>query len=323
MSSKRIKILIILFTSFLLSLALLIAALTYWFQRPQNNPETVALIEKGTPLSQIASHLSDQNVLDFPLLFKAILYGTDQWRTLKAGEYHIPANVSPAQLVQILKSGKVILHPITLIEGETSHQLTQKLLQDLRFQGDCPAPSEGSLLPETYHFPRGTNRQVIVDHMKKAMQQTVAHAWAGRPKDCPLKTPEEMVTLASIVEKETALPRERPIVAAVFLNRLKIGMPLQADPTVLYALTAGMMTHRSLSLEDLKVDHPHNTYRHMGLPPSPIANPGLQSLHAVLNPANVSYLYFVADGSGGHVFATTLEEHQRNHEAWRRIRDRN
>jgi UPF0755 protein len=295
----------------------------YWFQRPQNNSETVVLIEKRSSLSQIASRLSEHQVLDFPLLFKAFLYGSAEWSALKAGEYLIPAHVTPAQLMTILKSGNVILHPVTLIEGETSRHLTQRLLNDPRFQGVCAIPPEGSLLPETYHFPRGTERQVILNRMQKAMQTVMSQLWSARPQDFPLKTPEELVTLASIVEKETALPRERPVVAAVFLNRLKIEMPLQADPTVLYAIiTKGIdLCGRDLSLEDLKVDSPHNTYVYTGLPPSPIANPGISCLKAILHPADVPYLYFVADGTGGHVFATTLEEHQCNHEAWRRIRE--
>lgn len=305
----------------LLTCTLIIAIIAYWFQRPQNNQETVVLIEKGLSLSRIAIQLFEQQVLDYPFLFKTILYGTGEWRTLKAGEYLIPSQVTPAHLMDILKSGNVILHPVILTEGETSYHLTQKLLQDPRFQGECVVPVEGSLLPETYHFPRGTERQAILNYMQKAMQKIVAEVWAARPPDCILQTPEELLVLASIVEKETALSRERPIVAAVFLNRLKRGMPLQADPTVLYALTAGVMTHRALSLEDLKVDSPYNTYAHTGLPPSPIANPGLSCLKAALRSANVPYLYFVADGSGGHVFATTLEEHQHNHAKWRRIRD--
>ncbi|MBA3813540.1 MAG: endolytic transglycosylase MltG [Alphaproteobacteria bacterium] len=319
---KYKKTIILLFVFFFLSLSLLAAGVIYWFQHPQNTPETVVFIEKGSSLAQIASRLSDHGALNFPFLFKAILIGKREWPALKAGEYLIPANVTPARLIEILTSGIVILHPVTVVEGETSHHMTQKLVGDPRFQGECITPPEGSLLPETYHFPRGTERQVILGRMQKAMRGALSDLWAVRPPECPLQTLEELVTLASIVEKETSLPRERPMVAAVFLNRLRIGMPLQADPTVLYALTKGMdPRRRDLSLEDLKVDSPYNTYVYAGLPPSPIANPGLSCLKAVLHPTNVPYLYFVADGTGGHVFATTLEEHDSNHEAWRRIRN--
>jgi len=291
------------------------------FRHPYYNSKTVVLIEKGASLSQITSRLVEDGVLGFPLLFKAYLLCTGEWRELKAGEYLIPPEVTPAQLIEILKSGDVILHPVTLIEGETSHHLTQKLLNNPRFQGICTVPSEGSLLPETYHFPRGTERQVIIKRMQKAMKSAIMKLWNGRPKDCVLQTPEELVILASIVEKETSLPHERPVVAAVFLNRIKANMLLQADPTVLYALGKGMeVKTRELSLEDLKVESPYNTYLYAGLPPTPITNPGILSLKAVMYPREVPYLYFVANGARGHVFAITLEEHQRNHEEWRRIR---
>lgn len=316
------KTLLLLGALFLLTVSLVAASVAYWVQHPQKNQETVVTIEKGASLSQIAKHLFRDQVLDFPFLFKSILLCTGEWRDLKAGEYLIPPHVTPAQLMYILQSGNVILHPVILTPGETSHHLTQKLLNDPRFQGECLLPPEGSLLPETYHFPRGMDRQAIINRMQSAMKKAITELWAGRPQECSLQSPEAMVTLASIVEKETALSRERPLVAAVFLNRLKTNMALQADPTILYALTKGMeSSRRDLSLDDLKVDSPYNTYLYTGLPPSPIANPGISSLKAVLHPVDVPYFYFVADGSGGHVFATTLEEHQANHEAWRKIRD--
>lgn len=312
----------ILFVILVLSLlCVLAAAVAYWFQHPLRNSPTVVIIEKGMTLSQISTRLNQEHVLTFPFLFKGILYGTGEWRSLKAGEYLIPAAITPAQLIHILKSGNVILHAVTLIEGETSHHLIQRLKDDLRFQGDCTIPPEGSLLPETYTFPRGVERQKIVERMQKAMQKAVTSLWAQRPQDFPLKSPEELVIIASIVEKETALPQERPLVAAVFLNRLKKNMALQADPTVLYALTKGKgELGREMSRKDLQVESPYNTYLQLGLPPTPIGNPSLASLRAITFPADVPYLYFVADGSGGHVFATTLEDHQKNHAAWRATR---
>jgi len=159
--------------------------------------------------------------------------------------------------------------------------------------------------------------------MQKAMQTALAKIWAQRPPDHPLQSPEELLTLASIVEKETALSQEKPLVAAVFLNRLKQGIPLQADPTILYALTNGRGDlGRNLSRQDLLVESTYNTYLNTGLPPSPISNPSLSSLKAVIYPADVPYLYFVADGSGGHIFSTTLEDHQKNHAQWRKVRDK-
>lgn len=316
------KSILIFLSISVLILSLIVAILNYCFHHPYYNSKTVVLIEKGSSLSQITSHLVKNDVLGFPFLFKTYLLCIGEWRELKAGEYLIPPEVTPAQLIKILKSGDVILHPVTVIEGETSHHLTQKLLKDSRFCGPCPVPQEGSLLPETYHFPRDTERQVIINHMQQAMKKTVVKLWAARSNECLLKTPDELVTLASIVEKETALAKERPIIAAVFLNRLKINMMLQADPTVIYGLTKGAeLKGRDLTLEDLKVENPFNTYLVTGLPPTPIANPGLLSLKAVIHPRNVPYLYFVADGTGGHVFSTTLEEHQLNHEKWRKIRN--
>lgn len=319
---KYKKYILIFFSISIAIIFFLVAGITYWFQCPQNNKQTVVLIEKRASLSQIAARLSESGVLNFPLLFKGILLCTGEWRSLKAGEYFIPSLVTPAQLTHILQSGNVILHSVTLIEGETSSHLVQKLQKDMRFQGVCSIPPEGTLLPETYHFPRGTERQAIINHMQEAMKSVVDKLWAERSPDCFLQTPEALITLASIVEKETALSRERPMVAAVFLNRLKAHMMLQADPTVLYALTKGTEPlKRDLILQDLKFESPYNTYVYEGLPPSPIANPGHSSLKAVLKPSDVPYLYFVADGSGGHVFATTLEQHQQNHKTWRKIRD--
>ncbi len=314
---------ITLFLSTLTGVCIFSLWVSYWFQHPQKTPGTVVLIEKGASLSQIAQTLSKGQVLDFPILFKFIVYGTNNWRQLKAGEYFIPPSVTPAQLIHILKSGEVILHPITVIEGETSSHVIQKLNNDSRFQGICEIPPEGSLLPETYHFPRGTERCKIVERMKQSMEIVLSDQWAQRSPNHLLQSPEELLVLASIVEKETALAQERPMVAAVFLNRLKIGMPLQADPTVLYGLTKGKKEFgRALNREDLLNPSPYNTYLHKGLPPSAIGNPGLGSLKAAAQPALVDYLYFVANGLGGHIFATTLESHQKNHADWRKMRDR-
>ncbi|MBY0500571.1 MAG: endolytic transglycosylase MltG [Alphaproteobacteria bacterium] len=317
------KIIFLLFLIILIALLIITMGIAYWYQHPQKNQQTVVLIERGASLSQITNNLGAFHVLDFPILLKGILYGSGGWHQLKAGEYLIPASVTPAQLIHILKSGDVILHPVTVVEGETSYHLTQKLLKDDHFQGPCEPPTEGSLLPETYHFPRGTERQKIVIRMQNAMHAALSEIWAKRSIEQRLQSPKELVILASIVEKETSLPQERPLVAAVFLNRLKQGIPLQADPTVLYGLTQGKQDlGRALTKEDLQGESPYNTYRQLGLPPSPIANPSLASLKAVANPATADYIYFVANGTGGHVFAVTLEEHQKNHAAWRKIKVR-
>lgn len=295
----------------------------YWVQHPQNNEKTTIFIEKGASLSQIAQTLHQYEVLDSPLLFKSIVYATGAAQKLKAGEYLIPPSITPAQLIHILKSGEVILHRVTLIEGETCHRLVEKVVSNAHVQGACETPEEGSLFPETYHFPHGTECYVILSRMKKGMDRALEAAWAERCDNHPLGSPQELLVLASIIEKETSRHQEKPLVAAVFLNRLKKGMPLQADPTVIYALTNGREgLGRALFRGDLKFESPYNTYLYRGLPPTPIANPSLSSLKAAARPANVAYLYFVADGSGGHAFSETLGDHQKHHANWRKIRDK-
>ena len=318
---KKFFILGAFITSLLFS-AVLVGGLELWYHRPQKNQETVVNIPKGTSLSQIVALLSSKELINAPTLLKGILYTTGQWKKLKAGEYRIPEQITPAQLIAILKSGKVVLHPVTLTEGETSYHLVKKLRENSHFEGTCEIPLEGTMLPETYRFPRGTKRQLIIDRMQKAMNAVVSEVWEVCPSDHPLTTSEELIILASIVERETSMPAEKPIVAAVFLNRLKQGMPLQADPTVLYGLfLRNAEVKKSLSREDLRVETPYNTYLCEGLPPTPISNPSVSALKAVIRPADVPYIYFVADGSGGHVFSTTLDEHQKHHAAWRKIRD--
>jgi UPF0755 protein len=295
----------------------------YWAQHPQNNEKTTIFIEKGASLSQIAQTLSQYKVLNSPLLFKVVVYTTGVSQKLKAGEYLIPPSITPAQLIHILKSGEVILHGVTLIEGETCDRLVEKVASNAHFQGACETPEEGSLLPETYHFPHGTECYIILNRMRKAMARALEVAWAERCDNHPLESPQELLVLASIIEKETSKAPEKSLVAAVFLNRLKQGMPLQADPTVIYALTNGREgLGRTLFRGDLKIESPYNTYLYRGLPPTPIANPSLSSLKAAAHPANVPYLYFVADGSGGHAFSETLGDHQKHHANWRKIRNK-
>jgi len=295
--------------------------LFYWLHHPQPNKETVVFIAKKTSLARIGRLLHHQGVIDHPFLYQLVLYCTGKWRALKAGEYLIPAGITPLHLLAILEAGKVIPHPLTIVEGETSAHVIQKLLADPRFQGSCALPPEGTLLPETYAFPRGTDRHKIIVRAQREMDRVIQSLWDQRSPGYPLKSWEEMVVLASIIEKETALEKEKPLIAAVFLNRLAQGIPLQADPTVVYALTQGVRPlGRSLTREDLKVESPYNTYRNLGLPPTPITNPSVSSMKAALHPTPTSCLYFVADGSGGHVFCSDLQEHQKNHATWRGVR---
>lgn len=198
----------------------------YWVQYPQNNEKATILIEKGASLSQIAQTLNQYKVLNSPLLFKLTVYATGASQKLKAGEYLIPPSITPAQLIHILKSGEVILHGVTLIEGETCHRLIEKVTSNAHFQGACETPEEGVLLPETYYFPHGTECYIILSHMKKAMTYALEAAWAERCDNHPLGSPQELLVLASIIEKETSKTPEKPLVAAVFLNRLRQGMLL-------------------------------------------------------------------------------------------------
>jgi UPF0755 protein len=219
-------------------------------------------------------------------------------------------------------SGRSVLHAITFPEGLTSQQIVDRLNADMVLTGDvAEVPSEGSLMPDTYKFTRGQTRQQIIEQMERAQEKAVAEIWSRRSPDLPIATPQELVTLASIVEKETGRADERPRVAAVFINRLRQGMRLQSDPTIIYGLFGGVgkPSNRPILQSDLDKPTAYNTYQVDGLPPTPIANPGKAALEAVANPSRTNDIYFVADGSGGHAFAATIEEHNRNVARWRRI----
>jgi UPF0755 protein len=225
------------------------------------------------------------------------------------------------EAMALIVSGKTVVRRLTVAEGLTTAQVLDLLDATDGLEGRiAERPPEGSLLPETYHFSYGDSRQGMVERMQRAMRETLDRLWRKRRADLPLKTKQQALTLASIVEKETAVPHERPHIAGVFLNRLRRGMPLQSDPTVAYALTGGKVPlDRALASADLKTDSPYNTYVSRGLPPGPIANPGRESIAAVLQPLDTDDLYFVADGGGGHAFARTFQEHLRNVQRWRKV----
>ncbi|MBB4660131.1 endolytic transglycosylase MltG [Parvularcula dongshanensis] len=240
--------------------------------------------------------------------------------SLRAGEFEIPQGASLDQIVRTLRDAKPLLRFVTVPEGRTTAQVLRIVEAAPVLEGEVTlAPAEGALLPETYAYERGEPRDAVVRRMMEAHDAALAELWPGRAEGLPIDTPEEAVVLASIVEKETALAAERPRVAAVFVNRLNKGMRLQSDPTIIYGLTGGEPLGRGIRLSELRGETPYNTYVIRGLPPTPIANPGHASLAAVLNPAETDDLYFVADGTGGHVFSSTLAEHNRNVAKWRRI----
>lgn len=283
------------------------------------------VVERGMNVQAIANLLDEQKIIDNKILFLAGVRVTDSHSKLKAGEYLFEEKSSMADVVARLVEGKSILHAVTIPEGRTTKQIVDILNSDPVLTGTIEGvPPEGTLLPETYKFTRGDNRKQLLDRMRNARDRVVADVWSRRSPELPISTPEEMVILASIVEKETALADERPRVASVFINRLKQGMRLQTDPTVIYGIVGGEGTlGRPISRADLRAENPYNTYVIDGLPPGPIANPGRAALEAVINPARTKDLFFVADGSGGHAFAETFAEHQANVRKWRQIeRDR-
>ncbi|WP_374653784.1 endolytic transglycosylase MltG [Dongia sp.] len=287
--------------------------------------ETVLVIPKGSGVGAIADLLAREGVIESPLVFKLGVKFFSDDQPLHAGEFRFPTAASPRGAMQVLIEGKSVLHRITLAEGWTVREIFDALAASPVLDGPLPPPpAEGTLLPETYFFVRGDARGALVERMKANMTETLAQLWAKRDKAIMLETPQEAVILASIVEKETGLRDERARVAAVFHNRLKKGMALQSDPTVIFAVTLGKAPlGRDLTYSDLKRDSPYNTYVVTGLPPSPIANPGSAALKAVLNPAKTKELYFVADGTGGHAFAETLDGHNKNVAKWRKIQKQN
>ena len=287
---------------------------------PATAPVTLDL-ERGLGVRAIARRLAEVGAIDDPRLFEALvrLGGVDG--ALKAGEYAIPAGSSLRAVIAMLEAGRVVQYTLTVPEGWTVAEVMAAVAADPVLEGELPTPpGEGRLLPETYVFARGATRAGLVAEMREALDQALTEAWANRAEDLPMASPEEALILASIVEKETGVPDERDLVAGVFVNRLRRNMPLQTDPTVIYAITRGVAPlGRGLTRRDLEVDDPYNTYRNRGLPPGPIANPGRASIQAAVLPAETDYLYFVADGSGGHAFARTLDEHNANVRAWRAI----
>lgn len=292
------------------------------YTKPGPLPEArTVVIPKGASVAAIAGKLDDVGVIDNPLVFQLAVRLQKPADPLRAGEYAFPPAVSIEQAIAILRSGETVVRRLTVPEGLTSIEVVNLLNAAPALEGQIEQRvPEGTLLPETYHYSYGDSRADLLHRMQAAMQSAVAELWAARPPDLPLASPDEAVILASIVEKETAVPAERPRVAAVFYNRLAKGMRLQSDPTVAYGIAGGEggLT-RPLTRADLEQPNPYNTYMSDGLPPGPIANPGRDALAAVINPADTDDLYFVADGSGGHAFARTLQEHNRNVARWRKL----
>jgi UPF0755 protein len=287
---------------------------------PLPQPRTV-IVPSGSHVYDIISLLDTYGVTNDPVMFRlgSKLLAHD---ALKAGEYEFPAHVSIAGAVEIMHEGRSIVHLFTVAEGLTSAEIVA-MMDDLPFTGShAPPPAEGTLLPETYRYNFGDNRASLIGRMQKGMQDTLNALWNARDPGLPLKSPQEALIMASIIEKETGKKEERPRIARVFYNRLAHSMRLQSDPTAIYAITHGKgPLGRALTHDDLATASPYNTYMSDGLPPGPICNPGRASIEAALHPEANDFLYFVADGSGGHVFSKNLNEHNVNVTKWNEIKD--
>ncbi|MEE2524772.1 endolytic transglycosylase MltG [Hyphobacterium sp. HN65] len=283
--------------------------------------ETIVTLPRGSGLIAIANRLEEAGVIEDAQLFRIWVTIDGGDRDLRAGEYAIPAGASLQDIYDQLRSGDTIQYFVTAPEGRTSAQIVRILNENPVLTGEITeVPAEGTLLPETYSFHRGDTRQHILDRMREDQQALLDQLWPDRADDLPFDTPEEAIILASIVEKETGVASERPLVASVFVNRLRRGMMLESDPTIIYGITGGEPLGRGIRRSELDNDqNPYNTYFIDGLTPTPIANPGRDAIAAVLNPPDTGYLFFVADGTGGHAFAETYREHQRNVANWRRI----
>ncbi len=284
--------------------------------------ERVVPIDSGAALGTIAELLQDSGVISNRWVFRMAVAFYGNQSKLQAGEYLIPAQASMREIMDLMTEGRTVVYSITIPEGLTSQQIVNRLMANDVLTGDiATVPAEGTLLPETYQFSRGDTRQSVLDRMARDHDRVVQDIWNRRVPGLPISSPAELVILASIVEKETGIADERSRVAAVFINRLNRGMRLQSDPTVTYGIYGGDGPPPGHALLQSELDRqtPYNTYLIDGLPPGPIANPGVAALEAVANPSQTNDLYFVADGNGGHVFAETYDEHQRNVARYRQL----
>lgn len=291
-----------------------------WTAAGPAEQEMSVLVPSGSTLADAANRLEDAGAIKSADAFlnRAKVFGGSE--PIKAGEFLIPAGASNSQVLGILQGTEVIQRLVTVPEGMPSILVYEKLMAEPLLTGDIPVPAEGSILPDSYAFERGEPRAAVVIRMQNAMKEFLTEEWKKRAPGLQVSTPREAIILAGIVEKETAVPAERTTVSAVYHNRLKRGMFLQADPTIIYPITKGKPLGRRIRQSEIADINDYNTYAMAGLPKGPITNPGRASIEAVLHPADSKALYFVADGKGGHVFSNTLEEHNRNVAKWFAIR---
>ena len=300
--------------------ALLIVYFLWWAPGPKPGPHDV-IIKEGTTLGSLSRQLAREGAIPgTATTFYTMARIFASHDPIQAGEFRIPRGMGGAAVLNLLQHGKPLLRLITVTEGMPSIVVEEKLASNPYLGGPLEDIPEGSVLPDSYGYQRGESRAALVARMQNAMSKTIAGLWPKRSTDCPLETPDQAIIMASIVEKETAKPAERPMVAGVYCNRLKIGMPLQADPTFIYPITKGKPLGRRPRLSEVHAKNAYNTYEMRGLPIGPITNPGRASIEAALHPAQTKALYFVADGTGGHVFADTLAEQNANVAKWYAIR---
>ena len=298
------------------------AAINYKYETAQDGPsEQVAFtVPRGSGLSSIAQNLEDNGFIESAFLFKAVTKLRGNEANFKAGEFYLSKNMSMAAVYDGLANGKAILYPFTAAEGLTSAMITRSLDGEASLKDDNPdVPAEGTLLPETYLLPRGMTQSQLLKKMAQAQKDLLDEAWEKRDPTIPVKTKEEAIILASVVEKETGIGMERGLVAGVFTNRLRQGIPLQSDPTIIYGISKGEPLGRRIRQSEIDRKTDWNTYQIPALPRTPICNPGKDAILAVLNPHETDALFFVADGTGGHAFAKTLKEHEENVAKWRKI----
>ena len=305
--------------------ALLLIGAGLWFIQGWNGAgpaakPTPVVIAAGSSMVKAANTLEQAGVIASAerFLFQAKLFGGG--KSIKAGEYEFPARASHAAVLSILQSGKTLQRMVTVPEGMPSVLVHERLMQAPALTGAVPVPEEGSVLPDSYSYGRGESRAAVLARMQAAMTKTLDALWAKKGPNSVVNSKREAVILASIVEKETGKASERPMIAGVYSNRVRIGMKLDADPTVIYPITKGRPLGRRIRQSELRANNGYNTYAMAGLPAGPIANPGKESIAAVMNPAQTQALYFVADGTGGHVFANSLAEHNANVQKWFAIR---
>lgn len=293
---------------------------SWTFSGPARQP-TAVVIPQGASLTRAAEALESAGVLVSAGRFRLLARVLGGGKPIRAGEYEVPAGASPSDLLNLLQSGRVLQRFVIVPEGLPSVMVQERLMRAPFLTGAVDVPEEGSVLPDSYSYQRGEDRAAVLKRMQDAMTRELDALWAKRKLGLPVSSKHEAITLASIVEKETGKPSERRMVAGVYTNRLRVGMPLQADPTVIYPVTKGRPLGRRILRSELNdSDNAYNTYARSGLPIGPIANPGRESIAAALDPAPTQALYFVADGTGGHVFADTLAEHNANVAKWYAIR---